>query len=150
MDLIDFHERIYGKFQNQLFVFEPTWDSFRPIVCVGWDGKQFSIQDVKYKQNLFSPHYGYESDDQKKLCKKLTEETELGNAKFIVDPLYFWKWCSEKNVKWWKDRPCVFYDQCVSTDNLSWKSYLKYLEVRPKTLKNTHHLRLTRRLVKRH
>ena len=52
----------------------------------------------------------------------------------------------EKNVKWWRDRPCVF-TSCVSRDNDSWKAYLRYLEVRAKTLRRPFHGRATRRLL---
>lgn len=145
MELITFHEKIYGKYQSKLFLFEPTWDSFRPIIGVGWDGYQFS--NIYTKQNLFSEWYGYESPEEKKLCRKLIEETELANAKEIKDPIQFWRWYGETNVKWWRDRPCVFASQCVSRDNKSWKKYLSYLESKAKTLRQPFRGRATKRLV---
>jgi hypothetical protein len=41
MELISFHDRIYGKYKSKLYTFEPTWDSFRPILGIGWNGEQF-------------------------------------------------------------------------------------------------------------
>jgi hypothetical protein len=95
--------------------------------------------------DLFSPEYGYGS--LKSECKRLTQETELSDSKDIQDPIQLWRWYGEKNVKWWRDRPCVFFNQCVSRDAESWKKYLNYLEVRAKTLRRAYHGRATKRLV---
>jgi hypothetical protein len=147
MELISFRERIYGKFDQRLFVFEPSWDSFRPISGIGWDGAKLVPIDAEYKQDVFSSLYGYNSLETKALCKTLTQETELDDAKCILDPVYVWRWYGEKNVKWWRDRPCVFLSPCVSKDSLSWKMYLSYLDTRAKTLRRPYHGRATRRLL---
>lgn len=147
MELISFRERIYGKFDQKLFVFEPSWDSFRPISGIGWDGTNLVPIDAEYKKDFFSTVYGYNSLETKLLCRKLTQETELENAKLIVDPVYVWKWYGETNVKWWRDRPCVFLSPCVSRNSLSWKTYLTYLDTRAKTLRRAYHGRATRRLL---
>lgn len=145
MDIISFHDRIYGKYNNQLFTFEPTWDSFRPISGIVWDGKHLVPDDKDYKLDLFDSYYGYKSSELKSLCRKLTQETELGNARDIQDPIQVWKWYGEPNIKWWKDRPCVFMDSCVDRSHDSWKLYLKYLDTRAKTLRRPFHGRLTKR-----
>jgi hypothetical protein len=147
MELCEFHDTIYGKFEGQLYIFEYTWDSFRPIEFVGWDGSKFSPVDRKYKLDLFSPNYGYGSLEQKALCRKLVQETELENAREIKDPIQFWKWCGNAEAKWWRDRPCVFSSGCVSRDGQSWKKYLQYLNVRAKTLRRPFRGRVTKRLV---
>lgn len=147
MELCEFHDTIYGKFKGQLYIFEYTWDSFRPIEFVGWDGSKFSPVDQKYKLDLFSSNYGYGSLEQKALCRKLVQETELENAHEIKDPIQFWKWCGNTEAKWWRDRPCVFSSACVSRDGQSWKKYLQYLNVRAKTLRRAFRGRVTRRLV---
>lgn len=145
MELITFHDRIYGKLSGQLYTFETTWDSFRPINGIGWNGKLLVPIDDQYKTDLFSPDYGY--GNLKSECKRLTQETELSETKEIQDPIQLWRWYGEKNVKWWRDRPCVFVAQCVSRESDSWKKYLKYLEVRAKTLRRPHHGRATKRLL---
>lgn len=145
MELVQFHDRIYGKYNSQLFTFEPTWDSFRPILGVVWDGKCMVPNDTNYTQNLFHEFYGYGTLEMKALCRKLTQETELSETKEIKDPVHLWKWYGETNVKWWKDRPCVFLSSCVSQDSTSWKKYLSYLETKHKTLRNPFHGRQTRR-----
>ena len=145
MELISLHERIYGKYKSKLYTFEPTWDSFRPILGVGWNGEQF-IPIECYKTDLFCDWYGYESLEQKKMCQLLIQQTELADAKEIKDPVYVWRWYKEQNLVWWKDRPCVFSSPCISKDANSWKKYLKYLEVRAKTLRKPL-FRTTRRLI---
>lgn len=147
MELCEFHSQIYGKYKNQLFVFEPTWDSFRPIEKVGWNGSQYMPVDSKYKQDLFDENYGYGSLEMKALCKQLLRETELSDAKLITDSVLFWKWCGETEAKWWNDRACVFSSPCVSRDMNEWKRYLYYLNVKAKTLRRAVRVRSTRRLL---
>lgn len=144
-----FHSRIYGKYQKKLFVFESGWDTFRPIERVGWNGSQYEIVDGEFKKDLFSKWYGFESAEQKLECQRLLNETELANAKEVVEPVDFWKWCSETQVKWWKDRPVVFTSSCVSRDSADWKKYLHYLNTKAKTLRQPFRGRLTRRLIHR-
>lgn len=145
MEVCTFHTRTYGKLNQTLFVFEPTWDSFRPIKKVGWDGKKFSTDEL-FKSNLFSPHYGFESIEQKEMCRKLTEETELGGRE-ITDPTEFWKWAGLTSVTWFRDRPCVFLTECSPKN---WHEYLKYTGSRAKTLRRRIPSgRVTRRLIRK-
>lgn len=150
MDLRIFQDRIYGKHANQLLVFEPTWDSFRPIDRVAWDGKHYTIVDQTFKSDLFDPNYGFGTPELKSVCKKLVEETRLDDAVVCNDPVDFWKWCGETRLKWWNDRPCLFASPCVIVDQTGWKNYLHYLNVRSKTLRANPTLRFTRRLGTKH
>jgi hypothetical protein len=146
MELCQFHTRIYGKAKTQLYIFEPTWDSFRPIKKVGWDGKKYSVDDQEYKLNLFSQHYGFESPEQKVRCRELAETLELGNAREFLNPVDFWKWAGMTEAVWFRDRPCVFLTECTPKD---WRAYLSYLGSRPRTLRRPPQGRVTRRLVRR-
>jgi len=145
MDLVEFHGSIYGKYSAKLYLFEPTWDSFRPIQKVGWNGERIAVEDSLYKKDLFSPYYGYESLVQKAECRKLIQTTELESAREIKDPIEFWKWCGQTDAKWWKDRPCVFLHSCVSKDSIDWRRYLQYTNSRAKTLRHPPRGRLTRK-----
>lgn len=147
MEVCIFHERIYGKKNKQLFVFEPTWDSFRPIEKVAWNGEVYAIIDLKYKTDLFDDHYGYGSLVMKALCRELSQVTELGTTNILTDPSVFWKWCGETESTWWYDRECVFTDLCVPKEQPNWKLYIKYLQTSPKTLRRSLKSRTTRRLV---
>lgn len=147
MELVTFHDRIYGKYNGKLYTFESTWDSFRPITGIGWNGKVMIPIDGDYTSNVFDPFYGYGSLEMKKLCKTLTAETELEHAKEIKNPIELWRWYGETNLKWWNDRPCVFASPCVTKDILGWKKYLVYLDTKAKTLRRPFKGRLTRRLL---
>jgi len=148
MDLVTFHERLYGTYNGQLYTFEPTWDSFRPIVGIGWNGTQFACIDDKYKPNLFDELYGYGTLQMKAECRRLTQETELSETREMTDPIQFWRWYGEHNVKWWRDRPCVFVSACVSRDANSWKNYLKYLNTKARTLRQPFRGKSTRRCIR--
>ena len=147
MELRSFHGNVFGKLDSKIYLFEPTWDSFRPITKVAWNGSEFDILDSKFKKSLLSSFYGFESEDQKLLCRKLAEETELGDATEIKNPIDFWRWVGETDVSWWRDRPVVFSSRCLDRTDVGWKRYLKYLQSRPKTLRRPFRGRATRRLV---
>ena len=147
MDLREFHGRIYGKRVGKLYVLEPTWDSFRPISKVGWNGKEFEINDFEYKKDLFSSFYGFESMEQKQELFKLIQQIDLENIKELIEPIEFWRWTEDKNVRWWNDRPVVFHNSCISRDNHEWKKYISYLKSKPKTLRRSFKGRLTRRIM---
>ena len=146
MDLVEFRERIYGKYNNQLFIFETAWDCFRPIVSIGWNGKDFGVDDKIYKQDLFSPYYGYGTIDMRQVCKHLIRITELGTAKKLTDPITLWKWSGQTNASWWNDRPVVFLNSCVDRSRDSWKRYVQFLHSKAKTLRRNVAHRATKRL----
>jgi hypothetical protein len=77
MDLCEFQGRTFGKLKGHIFVLEPSWDNFRPIEYVGWNGTKFEIVDKKFKQNFFDSNYGYGSAEMKKACSKLLEQTPI-------------------------------------------------------------------------
>jgi len=147
MDLVEFNGTVYGKYQGKLYIFEPTWDSFRPIEKVGWSGSGIAVEDGVYKKDLFSPYYGYGSLVQKAECRKLIQTTELDSAREIKDLLEFWKWTGQ-DAKWWRDRPCVFLNQCISRDIQDWKRYLQYTNSKAKTIRHPPRGRLTRKQIK--
>lgn len=147
MELCTFRDKIYGKKDKQLYVFESSWDSFRPIEKVAWNGESYVIIDSLYKTDLFDENYGYGSLNMKALCRELTQNTELSETKEITDPVIFWRWCDETDAKWWFDRACVFTKTCIPKDHQNWKTYIKYLQVKPKTLRHSLKGRMTRRLV---
>lgn len=147
MDLCEFQGRIYGKYKTHLFVLESDWDTLRPIQRVGWNGTEFEIVDADYKNDIFSPHYGFGSAEMKKVCDTLLKTTELDGRVQITDPIAFWKWCGHsEHTVWWRDRAVLFSSPCVSHTPDAWKRYLQYLRLPPKTLKRS---RVMRRVTKR-
>jgi len=139
MELTNFKGTIYGKLKYQLFVWDSGWESFRPIEKIGWNGSAIVAVDSKYKTDLFSPWYGYGSSDMKQLCKHLTETTELD-----VPESAFIPWLSGE---WWRDRNCSFASDCTPRSAASWSKYLKYMNMKSKTLRRHVDNRATKRLV---
>ena len=139
MELIKFKGTLYGKLETQLFVWEADWDSFRPIENIAWNGKELVVIDRKYKDDIFSPHYGYGSPEMRKLCQRLTEITELNVPESNTMP-----WMKGE---WWKDRPCTLAFECSSRSVQSWKRYVAYMNSRTRTLRKHRESRATKRLV---
>ena len=132
MDLVVFRDRIYGKLNNQLFLFESTWDNFRVIDGVYWNGSRF-MSPIR-NPDLFSEHYGYNTLQDKEFCRQLIDETELSNARQISDPIHLWRWYGETKMVWWRDRLCVFENDCIHKDE-NWKTYIQYLNSSPRTIR---------------
>ena len=142
MELVRFRETIYGRLQGNLFMWEPTWDSFRPIRGYLWNGTKF-VHESEFT-DIWDPYYGYGSLEMKHLCKKLIEETELGTAKDVESLDQFWTWCRTQ-TEWFRDRRCAF-TACASKDIPSWKHFIATTHSKPKTLRHHIHARSTRRL----
>lgn len=142
MELVRFRDNIYGRFEGKLFLWEPTWDSFRPCLGYLWNGNGFIHQFVC--TDIWHPFYGYGSSEMMRLCKKLLEETELGNAKDIQNLEQFWEWCRTQ-TEWFRDRRCAF-TSCASKDILSWKRLVSGTHSKPKTLRHHKHSRATKRM----
>lgn len=145
MEVIVFKEHKYAKIQNLIFIYDGVWGSLRPFEKVGWNGKQFVLEDSEFKKDIFSPVYGYGSAEMKLLCKKLTDEFDVQIENTINDPVDFWKWCGTPTT-WFKDRPAVFANKCT---NLDWQSYIKYLGSKHRTLRRPLKGRMTRRLLRK-
>ena len=135
MELVKFKGALYGKLKTQLFVWEPEWDSFRPVEKIAWNGKNIVAVDSLYKQDIFDPYYGYGSPEMKQLCRKLTDSTELEAPEKVP-------WFTE----WWKDRYCNFTD-CCPRDTKSWKRFIEYTGSRAKTLRKRIETKKTKRVI---
>jgi hypothetical protein len=145
MEVCIYNEQKYAKIQNHIFIYDGAWGSLRPFEKVGWNGKQFVLEDFEFKKDLFSPLYGYGSEEMKLLCKKLTEQIDKFPENKILDPVDFWKWCGTSTV-WFKDRHTVFAKTC---NNLDWRKYIEYLGSKHRTLRRPAKNRMTRRLVRK-
>lgn len=143
MEVVQFYGKIYGRENSQLYVFEETWDSFRPISKVVWNGKKFQVNDSEYKSDLFSPVYGYGSTELKVRCRDLTATTELENAIEVTDPIVFWKWCGTP-TEWFRDRQCVVNKEC---SDKNWRKFVSYTNSKPRTLRHGPAGRVTKRLI---
>ena len=121
---------------RQWFVWEPAWESFRPITSISWDGSSYFTDDRAFCSDPFDPLYGYGSTDMKKYCESLT--TAYGpkvSSATIVPSL------AVGPSEWFYDRT-VALTPCAPRDRNSWKLMTKG---RYRTLRKGPRNKLTRR-----
>jgi hypothetical protein len=134
MDLRKYKEVIYGKLQNHLFIWDSSWETFRPIDSVKWTGN--TLKPIYTHMDMFDPYYGFGSEEMKKLCNRLTEITELDSA---IEGL---PWLSGE---WFVDREVAFHP-CSEKTKDSWKHYVAYTGGSPRTLRRQR-IHATKRLI---
>jgi hypothetical protein len=110
--LYDFNDSLILEYRGRWFVWEISWDTFRPIDDVQWDGTTFVYDDRNYCSDLTDPLYGYGSELMKELCEMLGDcRHELPEE---VDCLRI------GNPKWFFDRH-MSLSPCAPSDYASWK-----------------------------
>lgn len=115
MSLIKFQDNVFLDYKTNWFVWEPAWESFRPIQSVEWNGDVFQIQDSIYCSDPTDVQYGYGSTQMKKVCDLLTQkfESEIPSAKVVTTPVI-------GSASWFRDRHVVL-SRCAPLDVFSWK-----------------------------
>ena len=148
MDLYKFQDYLIGKLESQLFLWDSNWECFRPITNIGWNNNKITIDDYKFKNDLFSLTYGF--GEFKELCQKLSLEIDLSSYKIIEDISLI----SKNYLIHFKDRKIPFLNECSlkSKNTISWLKYLKYLNLKQRTLRKIHNNtnnRVTKRLLRK-
>ncbi len=115
MSLVTFQDKTFLEYKKHWFLWEPAWESFRPIRSVAWTGTRFQIEERDYCDDPSSELYGYASLEMKKLCESLTETygSKLETARPISTP-------EIGPMTWFFDRR-VSMSPCAETDKTSWK-----------------------------
>lgn len=112
MSLVTFQDRTFLDYKGRWFLWEASWESFRPIDAVQWDGTSFVIQDRLYCTDPMDELYGYGSTQMKELCshlKPLRERKSLAvETPVIGEP------------EWFRDRQVAVHP-CAPRDKESWK-----------------------------
>jgi hypothetical protein len=110
---MEFQGRKYYRYKKYWFVWEPAWDSFRPIDGVVWNGTSYVIDDSSYCQDPMSEYYGYGSPQMKQVCE-LLNPTEFKRV-YGIDT---------GNGEWFRDRfvPMTHY---APRDKQSWKRMIQ-------------------------
>jgi hypothetical protein len=143
MDLIEFEDTLYGKLKGNYFVWDSCWESFRPIDSIGWNGTTITWSATSYTKHIFDEWYGFGTSEMKEICKYLTSNVELPNARKITD---IWSWYTKESF-WWRDRKCCLLNSCVPNSLSSWKSYINYTHSSRRTIKQKLINRATKRLL---
>lgn len=124
MGLFEFRDGIFLEYKGWWFLWEPAWESFRPIDGVQWDGQTFWVNDQKYCSDPTDEFYGYGSDQMKQLC-------DLLNPKREIEPLHV-SVLPTPTLEWFRDRR-VALTVCAPRDAQSWK---RMIQKKPRTCRN--------------
>lgn len=115
MSLTKFQDHIFLEYKRFMFVYEPSWDCFRPIEGVAWTGTEWQIQDRRYCKDPFDSYYGFGSRDMKEACETLTTRLyDPEKARVVEYPAL------GNNLEWFRDRR-VMLTPCAPRDPVSWK-----------------------------
>jgi hypothetical protein len=114
MSLVTFHDHVFLQYKHLWFVWESSWETFRPIETIQWTGSCFETRD-SYSTDPTDPLYGFGSESMKKVCDllKTNYSSQMKDAKPVRDLLI-------GTPTWFRDRRIVL-SPCASTDTASWK-----------------------------
>jgi hypothetical protein len=117
MSVVEFGDHTFLEFKTYWFVWEPSWDKWRPIQGFEWNGTSFVIDDGAYCNDPLDPYYGFGSPQMMKLCELLEFKRKEGQPKEVDSPVI-----GERT--WVRDR-YVAVTACAPTDLASWKRLVK-------------------------
>ena len=110
--LYEFRDNTFLEHKGWWFLWEPSWEGFRPIDSVRWDGARFAIDDQSYCSDPTDELYGYGSKQMRELCELL--KNKHNDNPTIVDALTIGP------LEWFRDRR-VPINPCAPRTILSWK-----------------------------
>ena len=113
--LYEFQDKVYLEHRKWWFVWEPAWESFRPIEDVVWTGDSFQIKDDLYCSDPTTTLYGYGSAQMLQLCELLQDKYTDTPVKVSSLP---------NGTEWFRDR-FVAFKPCAPRDIKSWKRMVK-------------------------
>jgi hypothetical protein len=116
-----FQGRVFLK-RTLWFVWEPSWDLFRPIDGFSWNGRAYEIVDTSYIKDPFSELFGFGTLEMKALCIKLTDESLEG-----IESAPVVKEAVVGSPTWVQDR------WVVTTSPQTWREHLRVIGCRRRT-----------------
>jgi hypothetical protein len=132
--LVKFQDRIYGKKDSTLLVWDSTWDTFRPVEKIVWNPVRKQVEPF-YGQlctELFDMNYGF--GELKDMAVEFTDiyVSKLEEATEMMDPTQFWTWTGQE-TEWFYDRPIVLHP--CTKGKPSRAEFLRILNLRARTAK---------------
>jgi hypothetical protein len=112
MSVVQFQDATFLDYKGNWFIWEPSWEQFRPIQAVQWDGTSFRIRDEMFCTDPSDSLYGYGTEKMKQVCEAL-QPYYKPNAP-IVPTLVV------GTPEWFRDR-MVSLSPCAPRDKDSWK-----------------------------
>jgi hypothetical protein len=134
--LVRFQDKVFLNIGSKWFIWESSWDRYRPIDGMKWNGTQFILDDVAYCTDPSSELYGYGSQTMSDFCSALGEKYDATKAK-QVDSIAI-----GNSPIWFRDR-MISLTPCAPKDVASWKRML--CGGRARTCRNITRNRFTKR-----
>lgn len=127
MPAYEFRGNEYYEYKGWWFVWEPAWESYRPIDGIVWDGDSFVFEDREYCSDILDPLYGYGSNEMKELCELLSDRHSEYAKPVEMLPV------KSDTLTWFFDRR-VPVSPCQKGNLQSWK---KLVQGKHRTLRKT-------------
>jgi hypothetical protein len=145
-----FQDRVYASTPRGLLIWEPSWETFRPVHSVVWNPIHKQVEPFfgPYTSDIFDVEYGFGTSELHDFCVEFTDDAihRLDEAAELLTPSDFWQWIRATNLTWIGDRSVVLHP-CTGTPNR--KAYLTAYSLRAKTCKRApRNLRGTRKIHK--
>jgi len=137
MSLVKVGDMVLLRLKTAWFLWEPAWESWRPVTAVAWDGTGLTLDDRAYCADPLDPLYGYGSAKMKQLCDILTQTYTASEAK--PGPLP-----AVGRQEWFYDR-FLSLTPCAPRDKASWKRFHKGRYRTPRSAPKTRLTLRTRR-----
>lgn len=147
--MMRFQDRVYAHSQKGLLVWEPSWETFRPVEAIVWNPihKQIEPYYGIYTADIFDSFYGFLDDATHQYCIEFTDDHahHIGGVEPTEDIQTFWTW-TKLPLKWVGDRPMQVHPCAGDPER---KLFLSRYSLRAKTCRKApRNLRGTRKLHK--
>ena len=129
MSLVKVGDRTLLRLKSVWFLWEPAWESWRPINALAWDGSELRLDDRAYCTDPLDPLYGYGTAKMQELCTLLTKTYPASEAKPGLLP-------AVGPQEWFYDR-FLSLTPCAPRDKASWKRFHKGRYRTPRTAPKT-------------
>lgn len=145
--LKQFQSRAYLLSEKGLLLWEPSWETFRPVKSVVWNPTHNQLEPFfdTYVHDIFDVHYGYSSEALHDYCISMTDLNahRIEYAEEIGTIQEFWEWCKQP-LQWAGDRG-IHVHPC--SGNIGRSAFLKRYSLHGRTLKRApRNLRGTRKV----
>ncbi len=135
MSLIKVGDTVLLQIRALWFLWEPAWETFRPITSLAWDGTALVLNDRAYCADPLDPEYGFGTAKMRDVCRRLTDAYDPTEAEPGLLP-------AVGPQEWFYDR-YLSLTPCAPRDRASWKRFHKGRYRTPRSAPKT---RLTRRV----
>lgn len=117
MSLTRVGDMVLLQVKSAWFLWEPAWESFRPVTSIAWDGERVVLDDRAYCSDPLDPLYGYGTPEMREACAVLTKTFALKDGPSASLP-------AVGRSEWFYDR-FLSLTPCAPRDRASWRRFHK-------------------------